>query len=421
MNKIELLNKIIVSNPTDSNAWYLLGMEHAQTKNISEAIRAYSEALKYCDDSIKTDIINALSNLSLLSDSDKNDPDIPDDDWPDNEKEEEYTMKENDDFEDLEEEVEKDKNLIPLRIIKGQHNREIILDEDTKSTVTFADVGGLDELKETIRMKIIKPFSKPGLFEKFKKKSGGGILLFGPPGCGKTFIAKATAGECKAKFIPVHITDILDPYLGVSSQNVKDVFIKARVKKPCILFFDEIDTLGFNRAKLSGEYLRPVIDQLLVEIEGIESSTDKMLIIGATNMPWDVDPALRRPGRFDRLIFVAPPDIAARKEIFKLKLKGRPLENIDYLELAQKTELYSGADIENVVELAAEDVIELIIKTGTERAITMKDLLSAIKKTKPSTIDWLKTIETFIKYGNESAIFSDVSLYLRKSKGYLGG
>ena len=119
-------------------------------------------------------------------------------------------------------------------------------------------------------MKIIKPFSTPGLFEKFKKKSGGGILLFGPPGCGKTFIAKATAGECRASFIPVHITDILDPYLGVSSRNIKDIFTNARTKKPCILFFDEIDTIGYSRAKLTGEHMRPIIDQLLVEIEGRE-------------------------------------------------------------------------------------------------------------------------------------------------------
>jgi SpoVK/Ycf46/Vps4 family AAA+-type ATPase len=167
--------------------------------------------------------------------------------------------------------------------------------------------------------------------------------------------------------------------------------------------------------------MRPIIDQLLVEIEGIESSTDKMLIIGATNMPWDVDPALRRPGRFDRLIFVMPPDVNARKEIFALKLRGRPIEDIDYMELARRTELYSGADIENVVELAAENVIDSIMKTGVERKISMKDLILAIDKTKPSTLDWLKTMETYIKYGNSSSMFSDVDMFLKKYKRYLGG
>lgn len=418
MDKIELLNKIILSNPKDSSAWYLLGMEFARRKSIGEAIKAYSEALKYCDDDMKKDIIEALGSLSNVSD-DKIDSIVPEDNRQDNEEEKEYPSEKDGDNEETE--AGEDKKVIPLRIIGGQHNGRIPLDEDKKTSVTFADVGGLEDLKETIRMKIIKPFSTPGLFEKFRKKSGGGILLFGPPGCGKTFIAKATAGECKARFIPVNITDILDPYLGVSSRNLKDVFAEAREKKPCVLFFDEIDTLGFNRAKLSGEYMRPVIDQLLVEIEGIDSSTDKMLIMGATNMPWDVDPALRRPGRFDRLIFVPPPDTGARKEIFKLKIKGRPIENIDYLELAKRTELYSGADIENVVELAAENVIESIISTGIERKITMMDLLAAINKTTPSTVDWLKTIDVFLRYGSNSSLFSDVSIYLRKYKSFLGG
>ena len=360
MDKIELINKLIQANPKDSNAWYLLGLEHSQNNNISEALKAFSEALKYCDDSVKSEIITALSSLSEASDlskyttyTDKSGDSINFNKDSNIEKEEDEQISE-----ELEEN-EDSNTVIPLRVIEGKRRGHISLDEDKETNITFSDVGGLDELKETIRMKIIKPFSTPGLFEKFKKKSGGGILLFGPPGCGKTFIAKATAGECRASFIPVHITDILDPYLGVSSRNIKDIFTNARTKKPCILFFDEIDTIGYSRAKLTGEHMRPIIDQLLVEIEGIESSTDKMLIIGATNMPWDVDPALRRPGRFDRLIFVMPPDVNARKEIFALKLRGRPIEDIDYMELARRTELYSGADIENVVELAAENVIDI--------------------------------------------------------------
>lgn len=423
MDKIGLLHKMVSGNPTDSNAWYLLGLEYAQQKNIGEAIRAYSEALKYCDGTMKNDIINALSSLSTISGVDKVTEQQDDPAFQDY-FEEKYATEENEgagEIEDAEEIEAETGKLIPLRVVGGKNSGRIPLDEDRKSTVTFADVGGLHELKDTIRMKIIKPFSTPGLFKRFKKKTGGGILLYGPPGCGKTFIAKATAGECQAKFIPVHITDILDPYLGVSSQNIKDVFAKARTEKPCILFFDEIDTLGFNRAKLTGEHMRPIIDQLLVEIEGVESDNEKMLIVGATNMPWDVDPALRRPGRFDKLIFVSPPDAAARKEIFMLKMKDRPAENIDYSVLAKKSELYSGADIENVVELAAENVIESIIRTGTERKITTKDLLAAIDKTTPSTIDWLKTIQIFIKYGSNSAMFSDVAAYLKKYRDYIGG
>ena len=422
MDKIQLLNKMISLNQEDGNAWYLLGLEYVHDNNISEALKAFSEALKFCDDSIKKEIITSLASLSATSDVNNSR----------NTYEEVRTNTEHgieapkneielDNLEETDLKESESIKVIPLRVIEGQRSSKIPLEGDTRTAITFEDVGGLDELKENIKMKIIKPFSNPGIFEKFKKKSGGGILLFGPPGCGKTFIAKATAGECRAKFIPVHITDILDPYLGVSSQNIKDIFTKARASRPSILFFDEIDTIGFNRAKLSSEHMRPVIDQLLTEIEGIEGNTEKLLLMGATNMPWDVDPALRRPGRFDKLIFVMPPDVRARKEIFILKMKGRPTEKIDYMELAKRTELYSGADIENVVELAAENVIESIMRTGVEREIAMKDLLLAIESTKPTTIEWLKTIEIYIKYGNNKGLFRDVEVYLKKYKAYLGG
>ncbi|HYE12351.1 MAG TPA: ATP-binding protein, partial [Patescibacteria group bacterium] len=191
----------------------------------------------------------------------------------------------------------------------------------------------------------------------------------------------------------------------------------ARARKPCILFFDEIDSIGFNRAKLSSEHLRPVIDQLLTEIEGIDSNTDKLLIIGATNMPWDVDPAFKRPGRFDKMIFVPPPDKKARAVIFKLKLQEKPIAELDFELLANKTELYSGADIENVVEAATEDVISEIMRTGVEREINMKDILTAIDNTRPSTIEWLKTVKNYVKYANQSGLYNDVENFLSKHKG----
>ncbi|MDF2544904.1 MAG: cell division protein, partial [Herbinix sp.] len=208
----------------------------------------------------------------------------------------------------------------------------------------------------------------------------------------------------------------LNPYLGISEQNVKDIFFQARAKKPCILFFDEIDTIGYNRSKLNSEHMRPVIDQLLTEIEGIDSNTDKLLIIGATNMPWDVDPAFKRPGRFDRTVFVQPPDIVARTAIFKIKLKNRPIGEIDYLKLAEQTELYSGADIENVVELATEKVINSILSSGVERPIMLNDLLEAISETKPSTLEWLKTIKNYVKYANQSGLYDDAEKFLSKYK-----
>lgn len=165
--------------------------------------------------------------------------------------------------------------------------------------------------------------------------------------------------------------------------------------------------------------MRSVVDQLLSEIDGIDATTDRILVIGATNMPWDVDPALRRPGRFDKTIFVPPPDISAREVIFQLKMKGKPCADIDYTQLARESELFSGADIENVVETATENVLEEILATGNERPIRQEDLLNALKSLKPSTIEWLRTISNYVKYANQSRIYDDVENYLSKHKKYL--
>ncbi|TDL49339.1 AAA family ATPase [Paenibacillus dendritiformis] len=283
---------------------------------------------------------------------------------------------------------------------------------DTSHKVTFADVAGLQELKKTIQLRIISPFQNQGLFSKFRKKAGGGVLLYGPPGCGKTFMAKATAGECRAAFFPIHIADILDKYIGVSEQNLRDLFDKARAHRPSILFFDEIDTVGFNRSKSSSS-MRGMIDTFLAEMEGIDTSTDQLLVIGATNMPWDVDDALKRPGRFDRLVFVAPPDEEAREHMFRLKLEGRYIENIDTRRLASRTEFFSGADIEHLCESAAERVLGEILESGQERPIRMSDFEALLETARPSTLEWLRKAKNYVKYANQTGAYNDVEDYLR--------
>lgn len=436
MEKIDIMRSMLENNPENGLAWYLLGTEYVEAGNESEALYAFSQALNYCGPEFKAQIFSQLAKLT-----DKEESSIKDglEDTSENTLQQEQegrdgqTMEADDNWGDIledtpEEDSEEDTddnweedNIIRLSVIDGGKSKgEIIGDVHKGSLVTFDNVGGYEDLKDIIRMKIIKPFGSQGLFSKYRKKSGGGILMFGPPGCGKTYIAKATAGECKAGFRAVHITDILDPYLGVSAQNVKDVFAKARSVRPCVLFFDEIDTIGFNRSKLASEHMRPIIDQLLTEIEGIDSDTNNMLIIGATNMPWDVDPAFKRPGRFDKVIFVPPPDKKAREAILKLKMSDRPQEKqIDYNLIAEKTELYSGADLENVVETATENVLSEILKSGEERPVSTKDLVRAVDSTRASTIEWLKTIQNFVKYSNQTGLYDEVEKYLSKRSRYL--
>ncbi|WP_026592494.1 ATP-binding protein [Bacillus sp. UNC437CL72CviS29] len=416
MNKIDVLKQVLAQDEENGSIWYLIGVEYKEQGDIANALHALSKALQYGDQEWKNKVASELEALSQVLTSPKETIYVT----------EEESQCENNEDHVIEQDPEKEKqlhavyanenmeeNVVSMNVLQGGRSKQ----KREQEQITFEDVGGLHDVKKAIQMKIIKPFTSPGLFERFKKKVGGGILLYGPPGCGKTYIAKATAGECRAHFATMSITDILDPYVGVSEQNVREIFRYARSKKPCILFLDEMDALGFNRSKASGNpTLRTVIDQLLTEIEGIDTNTDKLLLIGATNMPWDIDPAFKRPGRFDKMIFVSPPDLEARRSIFQIKLAGKPISTIDYDMLAKETELYSGADIENVVELAVENVLGEIMTTGVERAVTMKDITDAIAATKPSTLEWFRTIKNYIKYANESGAYDDVQAYLKRYK-----
>ena len=279
--------------------------------------------------------------------------------------------------------------------------------------ITFKDVGGLDELKENIKMNIIYPFQNPALFKSFGKKIGGGILLYGPPGCGKTFLARATAGECNARFINIAINDILDMYIGNSEKNLHQVFALARNRTPAILFIDELDAIGGSRQQMRHHHSRMLTNQLLNELDGVESDNSEILVLAATNSPWFVDSSLRRPGRFDRILFVPPPDIKARTEILTLLLKDKPIEAIDYERVAKSMEKYSGADIKAVCEVAADKVIMQVMKTGKMRPIQTGDLLEAIRKTKPSTLEWLATAKNYATYSNAAGVYDDILDYLK--------
>lgn len=283
-----------------------------------------------------------------------------------------------------------------------------------RPTITFGDVGGLEELKENIRMNIIYPFQNPALFKSYGKKVGGGILLYGPPGCGKTFIARATAGECKVPFISIAINDILDMYVGKSERNLHDIFEMARRQAPAIIFIDEIDALGGSRQQMAFHHGRSLTNQMLEELDGINSDNKDILVIGATNTPWFLDSALKRPGRFDRMIFVSPPDIKARIEILHLCLKDKPVQDIDFAKIVNKMGKYSGADIKAVCDQAAETALKDALKTGKIRPIKTGDMLEALKKVRPSTLEWFGTAKNHAAYSNESGMYNELLDYLER-------
>jgi ATP-dependent 26S proteasome regulatory subunit len=281
--------------------------------------------------------------------------------------------------------------------------------------VTFAEVGGLAELKSEVHRRIVLPFEKPSLFERFRKRVGGGVLLYGPPGCGKTLLARATAGECKAKFFSVAIHDVLDMYMGESERKLHALFELARQQTPAVLFFDEIEALAAKRKSARDGTATKIVSLFLAEMDGFAQNNKGVLLLGATNVPWEIDAAFRRPGRFDRVLFVPPPDREARQAIFEIHLRDRPVaDDVDARLLAERTSGFSGADIENVIETAADRAIAESLEKGDERPIRRQHLLDALSIVRATTTEWLSTARNYARYANEGGQYDDVLGFLSK-------
>ncbi|HTV48089.1 MAG TPA: AAA family ATPase [Phycisphaerae bacterium] len=285
--------------------------------------------------------------------------------------------------------------------------------EIERPRIKFADVGGLDSVKEEIRLKIIHPLSHPELYKAYGKPIGGGILMYGPPGCGKTYLARATAGEINAAFLAIGINDVLDMWLGNSEKNLHQVFERARRNRPCVLFFDEVDALAASRADMRKSAGRHLINQFLAEMDGVKSSNDGVLILAASNAPWHVDSAFRRPGRFDRVLFIPPPDLASRIATLRILMQGKPADNLDFESIAQKAIDFTGADLKAVVDLAVEAKLQQAIKQGVPKPLTTKDLIAAAGQLKPSSRDWFATARNYALYSNQGGQYDDIVKYLR--------
>lgn len=280
-------------------------------------------------------------------------------------------------------------------------------------TSTLADVGGMQSVKDRLTMAFLAPLRNPEIRKLYGKSLNGGLLLYGPPGCGKTYIARALAGELGAAFMNVKISDVMAHYFGESEANLHELFETARANAPVVFFLDEIDALGMRRTGASYSGMRPVTNQLLMELDGIGSDNEGVFVLAATNTPWDVEPALRRPGRFDRSVAVLPPDGPARQAILYHHLKSRPVEGIDLGYLVQRTNGFTGADLAHLVDSAVEYAMMDSLRTGNVRMVTMQDFLRALEQIRPSAGPWFVTARNIVEYGNREGEYDDLAEYMK--------
>jgi SpoVK/Ycf46/Vps4 family AAA+-type ATPase len=285
-----------------------------------------------------------------------------------------------------------------------------------RADLHLADVGGMESVKARLEAAFLAPMRNPELQRLYGKSLGGGLLLYGPPGCGKTFIARALAGELGAQFITVSLADVLDMYIGQSERNVHELFELARRNAPCVIFLDEVDAVGHKRSQMRNSAARGAVNQLLTEMDGVADANHEVFVLGATNHPWDVDVALRRPGRFDRMLLVLPPDDAARAAILELHLRGRPIERISIAKLVKRTARFSGADLKHLIDAAAERALLDSVRTGTVRMIGMADFEAVLGEIKPSVGPWFETARNVAEFGNADGSYDELLAYLRKRR-----
>lgn len=306
-----------------------------------------------------------------------------------------------------------DAEVVKLRVIDGGAKGDT---EIERPTIRLRDVAGMEQVKQRIELAFLGPLRNPEMRKLYGKSLRGGLLLYGPPGCGKTFIGRAIAGELGAAFLSIGLSDVLDMYYGESERKLHEIFGTARRMAPCVVFIDEIDALGRKRSFLRESAGRTLVNQLLVELDSIESENEGLFVLAATNHPWDVDSALRRPGRLDRMLLVLPPDAPARQAILQSALAERPASGVDVTLLATKTDGHSGADLVHVVDSAAELAMADSLATGTVRPITMNDFAQVLTEARPSTRSWFDTARNYAQFANDGGMYDELLSYMRKQK-----
>ncbi len=282
-----------------------------------------------------------------------------------------------------------------------------------RPTVTLADVAGLSEVKQHLDATFLAPLRNPELAAAFGQKPGGSLLIYGPPGCGKTFIARAIAGDLGASFLHVTLAELLSKWIGDSEKAIRSVFRNARAARPCVIFFDEFDAVGGRRTSGGGgsQTMRMIVTQLLEELDGVSSANDGVYFLAATNRPWDIDTALRRPGRIDKTVLVLPPDAVARAAILQDHLDGKPTDHVDLARVAAATEGFSGADIAHVVKVALQQAMAASMDSGAVVPVTTDTVLAAADTVTPSTSSWFDQVAPVLEYGVDDGTFDQLRAY----------
>lgn len=285
--------------------------------------------------------------------------------------------------------------------------------ETERPAVTLGDVAGLADVKQHLDATFLAPLRNPELAAAFGQTPGGSLLMYGPPGCGKTFIARAIAGDLGASFIHVTLADLVSKWIGDSEKAIRSVFRNARAAAPCVIFFDEFDALGARRTSGGGgsQSMRMIVTQLLEELDGVSSVNEGVYFLAATNRPWDIDPALRRPGRIDKTVLVLPPDTVARTAILEGLLAGKPADGVEPARVAAASEGFSGADIAQVVKVALQQALSASMAAGSVVPVTTESLLAAARDVTPSTASWFDQVAPVLEYGADDGTFDQLRTY----------
>jgi len=289
-----------------------------------------------------------------------------------------------------------------------------VLGEVEEPRTTLADVAGMPAIKRWLSTAFLSSLRDPQMRRLFGRSLRGGLLMYGPPGCGKTFLARALAGELEAGFLGIDLAHVVDMWLGYSRRSIHEIFETARASAPCLLYLDQLDAIGPRRAGRRHSIGRGVVDQLVAELYSASEEHEGVFVVAATEHPWEVDSLLRQPGRLDHRLLVLPPDLEAREAIIRGVLAGRPLaDDLDLAALAARTDKYSAADLAQLCESAAAAALEASMVANSSRPIALADFTRGLHEIRPSTPPWFELARDYARFAAEPGSYDDLVSYLR--------